>query len=113
MPSTMESATQAALTVHAQRHLEYLCTDIPTRTVGTPGNRTATDYVAGLLYNPDVHWRIVAALEVGRPPAIVAATARNAELAGDAYPVALIEDGDFDIPSVYMTGEEGVRGVGR
>lgn len=113
MPSTMESATQAALTVHAQRYLQYLCTDIPTRTLGTPGSRTATDYVAGLLCNPDVHWRIVAALEVERPPAIVAATARNLELAGAACPCLLIEDGDFDVPSVYMTEEEGVRGIGR
>jgi aminopeptidase YwaD len=39
----------------------------------------------------------------------VAATGRNPELAGGMYPFPLIEDGDFDIPSVYMTEEEGKR----
>jgi aminopeptidase YwaD len=30
-------------------------------------------------------------------------------MAGAVYPFPLIEDGDFDIPSVYMTEEQGVR----
>ncbi len=37
------------------------------------------------------------------------ATSRNPELAGGQYPFPLIEDGDFDIPSVFMTSEEGDR----
>ena len=44
-----------------------------------------------------------------KPGAIVAATSRNPELAGAVYPFPLIEDGDFDIPSVYMTEQEGNR----
>jgi len=60
-------------------------------------------------YNPDEHKRIVRALEAARPLAIVAATSRNPELAGGVYPFPLIEDGDFDIPSVFMTDEEGSR----
>jgi len=60
-------------------------------------------------YNPDHHQRIVALLEAKRPAAIIAATGRNPELAGAVYPFPLIEDGDFDIPSVYMTDVEGER----
>jgi aminopeptidase YwaD len=60
-------------------------------------------------YNPEEHQRILAALEAAAPAAIVAATTRNPELAGGVYPFPLIEDGDMDIPSVYMTAEEGER----
>lgn len=60
-------------------------------------------------YNPDHHKRIVHLLESKKPLAIIAATSRNPELAGAVYPFPLIEDGDFDIPSVYMTEEEGKR----
>jgi aminopeptidase YwaD len=48
-------------------------------------------------------------LETKNPQAIVAATSRDTETAGAVYPFPLIEDGDFDIPSVYMTEEEGHR----
>jgi aminopeptidase YwaD len=60
-------------------------------------------------YNPDEHQRIIRALEAKQPLAIIAATSRNAELAGALYPFPWIEDGDFDIPSVYMTDDEGAR----
>jgi aminopeptidase YwaD len=60
-------------------------------------------------YNPEQHQRIIRLLETKGPQAIVAATSRNPELAGGVYPFPLIEDGDFDIPSVYMTAEEGER----
>ena len=60
-------------------------------------------------YNPDEHKRIVAILESKQPRAIVAATSYNPETAGAVYPFPLIEDGDFDIPSVYMTEGEGNR----
>ena len=36
-------------------------------------------------------------------------TDRNPELVGALYPFPLFEDGDFDIPSVFMTGDEGLR----
>ncbi len=58
-------------------------------------------------YNPDHHKQIYKLLERKRPLAIIAATSRNPELAGGMYPFPLIEDGDFNIPSVYMTEEEG------
>jgi aminopeptidase YwaD len=60
-------------------------------------------------YNPEEHRRIIGLLRTKNPRAIVAATSRNPELAGAVYPFPLIEDGDFDIPSVYMTEEEGVQ----
>jgi len=60
-------------------------------------------------YNPDRHKRIIHALETKNPRAIVAATSRDVEMVGSMYPFPLIEDGDFDIPSVYMTDEEGKR----
>ncbi len=62
-----------------------------------------------VFYNPEEHQRIISLLEKGAPAAIVCATGRNAALAGGVYPFPLIEDGDFEIPSVYMTEEEGSR----
>ncbi|MFC1923293.1 M28 family peptidase [Chloroflexota bacterium] len=58
-------------------------------------------------YNPDQHKHIVRLLELKQPSAIIAATSRNPELAGGIYPFPLIEDGDFDIPSAYMTEDVG------
>jgi aminopeptidase YwaD len=60
-------------------------------------------------YNPEMHKKIYQLLEEKSPVAIIAATSRNPELAGGMYPFPLIEDGDFDIPSVYMTDVEGDR----
>ena len=60
-------------------------------------------------YNPDRHKRIIQLLETKKPRAIIAATSRDLEMVGSMYPFPLFEDGDFDIPSVYMTEEEGIR----
>ena len=61
-------------------------------------------------YNPDHHKKIIHLLETKKPKAIIAATSRDAEMVGSAvYPFPLIEDGDFNIPSIYMTEEEGHR----
>ena len=61
-------------------------------------------------YNPDEHKHIIDLLETKPPRAIIAATSRDPEMVGSGvYPFPLIEDGDFDIPSVYMTAEEGER----
>jgi aminopeptidase YwaD len=60
-------------------------------------------------YNPDEHKRIIRLLEEKKPRAIIAATARDPEMVGAVYPFPLIEDGDFDIPSVYLTEEAGVE----
>ena len=60
-------------------------------------------------YNPEEHQRVYHLLETKHPAAILSATGRNPELAGAIYPFPLIEDGDFDIPSAYMTEDEGAR----
>lgn len=60
-------------------------------------------------YNPDEHKRIIHLLESKKPSAIITATERNPDMAGALCPFPMIEDGDFDIPSVYMDDEEGER----
>ena len=60
-------------------------------------------------YNPERHRRIVAALEAARPAAVIAATGRDPGLAGGLSPFPLVEDGDVDIPSVFLTEAEGER----
>lgn len=182
------------LTVRAAEHLQRLCVDISTRSVGSQGNRDATAYASTALrtlgwsvdtpafqcmdwsesgadltagatafetypspytlgalvsaplvvvnnveeleaadlagkiallrgeltreqlapknfpwWNPEEHQRIIATIEKGQPAAIIAATTFNPETAGAVYPFPLIEDGDFDIPSAYMTAEEGQK----
>ena len=62
-----------------------------------------------VFYNPEEHKRIITLLENSGASASISATGRNAALAGGVYPFPLIEDGDFNIPSVYMTEEEGKR----
>jgi aminopeptidase YwaD len=53
-------------------------------------------------YNPDHHKLIYALLEQKRPAAVITATAMDPNF-GALYPFPMIEDGDFDIPSVYCT----------
>jgi aminopeptidase YwaD len=60
-----------------------------------------------VFYNPESHQKIISLLESSGAKALITATGRNAALAGGVYPFPLIEDGDFDIPSVYMTEETG------
>jgi aminopeptidase YwaD len=60
-------------------------------------------------YNPDRHRRIIQILETRKPQAVIAATSRDVVMVGSQYPFPLFEDGDFEIPSVYMTEEEGNR----
>ena len=62
-----------------------------------------------VFYNPEEHQRIYRLLEEKQPAAIISATTRNPELAGAVYPFPMFEDGDFDIPSAYMTDMEGEK----
>jgi aminopeptidase YwaD len=69
-----------------------------------------------VFYNPDHHKKIYALLEQKKPAAIVTGTGRNPDLVGALYPYPLIEDGDFDIPSVYCretTGKKIATGNGK
>lgn len=60
-----------------------------------------------VFYNPEEHQKIVNLLETSGAVALVCATERNPSLAGGVYPFPLIEDGDFDVPSVFTTDVEG------
>lgn len=60
-------------------------------------------------WNPEEHQHLVSLLETGKPKALICATERNAAVAGGVYPFPLFEDGDFDIPSVYMKDTEGEK----
>lgn len=51
--------------------------------------------------------RIIRLLEQKKPLAIITATTRHPAMAGGVYPFPVFEDGDFDIPSVFMTQEIG------
>jgi aminopeptidase YwaD len=62
-----------------------------------------------VFYNPEDHQRIVAAIENSGLSAIICATGYNPALAGGVYPFPMFEDGDFDIPSVFMKDTEGER----
>ena len=189
--------SRAALTEKAIVHLDKLAAQIPTRRVGSAGNKLATDYFAGIaagnnfhveqtpfncidwttegvtlsaagreypakaspytpdcdctgflavvrtiseleavdlngkialligevakeqlmpknfkFFNPDDHQKIYTLLEIKKPEAIIAATGQNWELAAALYPFPLIEDGDFDIPSVYMKDIDGEKLAG-
>lgn len=62
-----------------------------------------------VFYNPEAHQRIVALLEEKQPLAVIAATTQDVSLAGAVSPFPLIEDGDFDIPSAYLSAAEGEK----
>lgn len=60
-------------------------------------------------WNPEEHQQLISILEKGCPKALICATERNAATAGGVYPFPMFEDGDFDIPSVYMKDTEGEK----
>lgn len=62
-----------------------------------------------VFYNPPEHREVIAVLEEKAPAAILTATGHDGAVAGGVYPFPLIEDGDFQIPSVYLTAEEGEK----
>lgn len=60
-------------------------------------------------WNPKEHQHLISVLERGHPKALICATERNSATAGGVYPFPMFEDGDFDIPSVYMKDTEGEK----
>jgi aminopeptidase YwaD len=62
-----------------------------------------------VFYNPDHHRELYALLEAKQPAAVIAATRRQPETAGALYPLPMIEDGDFDIPSFFCSETVGGR----
>lgn len=65
-----------------------------------------------VFYNPPRHRRIIRLLERKRPAAVIAATGFCPSGAGAIYPFPLIEDGDFNIPSVYLKDVDGKKLLG-
>lgn len=63
----------------------------------------------GFFYFPDHHRRIVEALAAGEPAAVVAASQPGGGDVGAGYPYPLFEDGDFAVPSLYLSAEDGER----
>lgn len=62
-----------------------------------------------VFYNPEEHQQIISILEKSGVKAIICATGHNPALAGGVYPFPMIEDGDFNIPSVFMKDTEGEK----
>ena len=62
-----------------------------------------------VFYNPEGHQHIYRLLEEKQPAAVITATTKNPDAVGAIYPFPMIEDGDFDIPSAYMTDKEGKK----
>ena len=62
-----------------------------------------------VFYNPEEHQRIISILEKCGAKAIICATGHNPALAGGVYPFPMFEDGDFNIPSVFMKDTEGEK----
>ncbi len=62
-----------------------------------------------IFYNPREHQELIEILEQKKPAAILTATAHDGAVAGGIYPFPMIEDGDFMIPSVYLSDEEGKK----
>ena len=120
--------TEERVVERAREHLRRLCVDIVERPTGSSGNQAATGYLADVFsglgcdvvreqlmpksftyYNPEEHRRIVSALEAARPAVVIAATGRDPVLASGLSPYPLLEDGDVDMPSLYLTEAEGER----
>jgi aminopeptidase YwaD len=62
-----------------------------------------------VFYNPERHQRLVETLEASQASALAFVVEASAEHDGGDYPFPIIEDGDFDLPSVYMSQAEGVK----
>jgi aminopeptidase YwaD len=59
-----------------------------------------------VFYNPERHQKIIHLLEQSGAKALIFANSDKSKMAGGMYPYPVIEDGDFDIPSVYIEGEK-------
>lgn len=60
-----------------------------------------------VFYNPDHHKKTVSLLESSKAEAIIFLVSKSGFHEGGEYPFPIIEDGDFNIPSVFMSEEDG------
>lgn len=90
---------------------ELKTTDLKGRIAVLTGELSKEQYMPKSFefYNPEHHREVIRILEEKSPEALVCITSKNPEMAGAVYPFPLFDDGDFDIPSVYLTEEEGQK----
>lgn len=62
-----------------------------------------------VFYNPGSHQKIVALLEKSGALALVFIVSEEGRHEGGEYPFPIVEDGDFTLPSVFMSCEEGEK----
>ena len=60
-----------------------------------------------VFYNPDHHKNIIASLENSRAQAFIFIVGKSGFCEGGEYPFPIIEDGDFMVPSVFISEEDG------
>lgn len=62
-----------------------------------------------VFYNPDHHKKIISLFENGGAKALIFLVNKSGFYEGGEYPFPIIEDGDFKIPSVYVSEETGEK----
>ena len=60
-----------------------------------------------IFYNPEAHQRKIQLFEKSKAKAIICIISPEGYHEGGEYPFPIIEDGDFDIPSVFMSSGDG------
>jgi aminopeptidase YwaD len=63
-------------------------------------------------YTVEEHAELIRLLEGGGTAAVIAATGRDPQMVGNIYPFPFTEDGNFNVPSVYIKDVDGERLVG-
>ncbi|UOY06798.1 M28 family peptidase [Muricauda sp. SCSIO 64092] len=59
-----------------------------------------------VFYNPESHQKIIRALENSRAAALIFVANSTSQYPNGEYPYPIIEDGDFKIPSVYISEKD-------
>ena len=60
-------------------------------------------------YTVEEHAEIIRWLEGGGTAAVIAATAKDLTMVGNLYPFPIFEDGNFNVPSAFITDVDGER----
>jgi len=63
-------------------------------------------------YTVEEHAEIIRLLEGGGAAAVIAATGRDPQMVGNLYPFPFTEDGNFNVPSVFIKDVDGERLAG-
>lgn len=109
-PYSLGANVKAPLMTACSTHeLQYL--DISNKILLIRGELTKEQFLPKNFpfFQVEEQQRMIRLLEERRPLAIITATTRNPEMAGALYPFPVFEDGDFDVPSIFITEEQGVE----